>query len=50
MMGSNSGPDLGRKDLRYYTHLTEQLGLPRVMGEAVHQSFMLVLRSALATA
>ena len=39
--GLKFGLDLARKDLRYYTHLTEQLGLPSLMGEAVHQSFML---------
>jgi len=43
--GLRFGLDLARKDLRYYTHMTEQLGLPSVLGEAVHQSF--VLASAL---
>ena len=33
------------KDLRYYTHLTESLMLPSIMGEAVHQS--LVMANAL---
>ena len=28
------------KDLRYYTHLTESLGLPSIVGEAVHQSLV----------
>jgi 3-hydroxyisobutyrate dehydrogenase-like beta-hydroxyacid dehydrogenase len=28
------------KDLRYYTHLTESLMLPSVVGEAVHQSLV----------
>jgi 3-hydroxyisobutyrate dehydrogenase-like beta-hydroxyacid dehydrogenase len=37
--------DNARKDVRYYTHLAEGLGLPSVMGEAVHQS--LTLASAL---
>ncbi len=39
--GLRFGLDLARKDLRYYTHMTEQLGLPSVLGEAVHQSFVL---------
>jgi len=43
--GLKFGLDLARKDLRYYTHLTEQLGLPGFLGETVHQSF--VLASAL---
>ncbi len=30
--------DLAKKDVRYYTHLAEGLGVPSVMGEAVHQS------------
>jgi 3-hydroxyisobutyrate dehydrogenase-like beta-hydroxyacid dehydrogenase len=37
--------DNARKDVRYYTHLAEGLGLPSVMGQAVHQS--LALASAL---
>ena len=37
--------DNARKDIRYYTHLAENLAVPTVMGEAVHQS--LVLASAL---
>lgn len=43
--GLKFGLDLARKDLRYYTHLTEHLGLPSHLGETVHQSF--VLASAL---
>jgi 3-hydroxyisobutyrate dehydrogenase-like beta-hydroxyacid dehydrogenase len=30
-----------RKDIRYYTHLAENLGAPAVVGEAVHQSLVL---------
>ena len=45
MTALNFGLDLARKDLRYYTHLTEHLGLPGYLGETVHQSF--VLASAL---
>jgi 3-hydroxyisobutyrate dehydrogenase-like beta-hydroxyacid dehydrogenase len=30
-----------RKDVRYYTHLAETLGVPTVMGEATHQSLVL---------
>lgn len=30
-----------RKDLRYYTHLTEEAGVASLMGEAAHQSFVL---------
>lgn len=37
--------DNARKDVRYYTHLAENLAVPSVMGEAVHQS--LVVASAL---
>jgi 3-hydroxyisobutyrate dehydrogenase-like beta-hydroxyacid dehydrogenase len=37
--------DNARKDIRYYTHLAENLAVPTVMGEAVHQS--LALASAL---
>jgi 3-hydroxyisobutyrate dehydrogenase-like beta-hydroxyacid dehydrogenase len=37
--------DNARKDVRYYTHLAENLAIPSVMGEAVHQS--LVMASAL---
>ena len=37
--------DNARKDIRYYTHLAENLAVPTVMGEAVHQS--LTLASAL---
>ncbi len=37
--------DNARKDIRYYTHLAENLAVPSVVGEAVHQS--LTLASAL---
>lgn len=37
--------DLARKDVRYYTHLAENLAVPTIMGQAVHQS--LALASAL---
>ena len=37
--------DNARKDVRYYTHLAESLGVPTLVGEAVHQS--LALASAL---
>jgi 3-hydroxyisobutyrate dehydrogenase-like beta-hydroxyacid dehydrogenase len=30
-----------RKDVRYYTHLAENLGAPSVVGEAVHQALVL---------
>jgi 3-hydroxyisobutyrate dehydrogenase-like beta-hydroxyacid dehydrogenase len=30
-----------RKDVRYYTHMAESLGVPTVMGEATHQSLTL---------
>ena len=30
-----------RKDVRYYTHLAESLGVPTVVGEGVHQSLAL---------
>ncbi|MFO1219167.1 MAG: NAD(P)-dependent oxidoreductase [Burkholderiaceae bacterium] len=33
--------DNARKDVRYYTHLAENLGVPTVMGEATHQSLAL---------
>jgi 3-hydroxyisobutyrate dehydrogenase-like beta-hydroxyacid dehydrogenase len=39
--GLRFGLDLARKDLRYYTHLAEHLGLPSYIGETVHQSFVL---------
>ena len=35
----------GRKDMSYYTHMTESLGIASFIGEAVHQS--LVQASAL---
>jgi 3-hydroxyisobutyrate dehydrogenase-like beta-hydroxyacid dehydrogenase len=38
--GLRFGLDLARKDLRYYTHMTETLGLPSVLGEGVHQAFV----------
>jgi 3-hydroxyisobutyrate dehydrogenase-like beta-hydroxyacid dehydrogenase len=38
--GLRFGLDLARKDLRYYTHLTESLNLPSQLGEAVHQAFV----------
>jgi 3-hydroxyisobutyrate dehydrogenase-like beta-hydroxyacid dehydrogenase len=38
--GMRFGLDLARKDLRYYTHLTESLNLPSPLGEAVHQAFV----------
>ncbi len=38
--GLQFGLDLAKKDLRYYTHMTETLGLPSPMGEAVHQAFV----------
>jgi 3-hydroxyisobutyrate dehydrogenase-like beta-hydroxyacid dehydrogenase len=38
--GLKFGLDLARKDVRYYTHMTESLGLPSVLGEAVHQAFV----------
>lgn len=37
--------DNARKDLRYYTHLAEEVKVPAIVGEAVHQS--LVMASAL---
>ena len=37
--------DNARKDIRYYTHLAEAVGVPTMVGEAVHQS--LVMASAL---
>lgn len=32
--------DIARKDLRYYTHMTESLVIPSLIGEAVHQSMV----------
>jgi 3-hydroxyisobutyrate dehydrogenase-like beta-hydroxyacid dehydrogenase len=29
-----------RKDLRYYTHMTEEAGLPSMLGETVHQTLV----------
>ncbi len=37
--------DNARKDVRYYTHLAEAVGVPTMVGEAVHQS--LAMASAL---
>ena len=45
LAGIKFGLDNARKDLRYYTHLAEELAVPSLMGEAVHQS--LTLASAL---
>lgn len=33
--------DNARKDVRYYTHLAENLAIPSIVGEAVHQSLAL---------
>lgn len=33
--------DNARKDIRYYTHLAEGLGVPTIVGEGVHQSLAL---------
>lgn len=38
--GLRFGIDLARKDLRYYTHMTESLNLPSFLAEAVHQTFV----------
>jgi 3-hydroxyisobutyrate dehydrogenase-like beta-hydroxyacid dehydrogenase len=38
--GLQFGLDLARKDVRYYTHLTESLGVPSLLGAAVHQAFV----------
>jgi 3-hydroxyisobutyrate dehydrogenase-like beta-hydroxyacid dehydrogenase len=38
--GLQFGLDLARKDVRYYTHLTETLGVPSPLGAAVHQAFI----------
>ena len=38
--GLKFGLELARKDMRYYTHMTESLGLPSVFGELVHQTFV----------
>lgn len=45
MAGLKFELDNARKDVRYYTHLAENLSVPSVVGEAVHQS--LALASAL---
>jgi len=41
MTGLKFELDNARKDIRYYTHLAENLAIPTVMGEAVHQSLVL---------
>jgi 3-hydroxyisobutyrate dehydrogenase-like beta-hydroxyacid dehydrogenase len=38
--GLKFGLDLARKDVRYYTHMTESLGLPSPLAAAVHQAFV----------
>jgi len=38
--GLQFGLDLARKDVRYYTHMTEALGVPSMLGAAVHQVFV----------
>ena len=38
--GIKFGLDIARKDLRYYTHMVEDLVLPSVIGDAVHESFV----------
>jgi 3-hydroxyisobutyrate dehydrogenase-like beta-hydroxyacid dehydrogenase len=38
--GLQFGLDLARKDVRYYTHLAESLGVPSMLGAAVHQAFI----------
>jgi 3-hydroxyisobutyrate dehydrogenase-like beta-hydroxyacid dehydrogenase len=38
--GLQFGLDLARKDVRYYTRLTESLGVPSMLGAAVHQAFI----------
>ena len=38
--GLQFGLDLARKDVRYYTHLTETLGVPSMLGAAVHEIFV----------
>jgi 3-hydroxyisobutyrate dehydrogenase-like beta-hydroxyacid dehydrogenase len=45
MQGLKFELDNARKDIRYYTHLAENLAVPTVVGEAVHQS--LAIASAL---
>ena len=45
MAGLKFELDNARKDIRYYTHMAENLAVPSVVGEAVHQS--LALASAL---
>lgn len=38
--GLQFGLDLARKDVRYYTHLTDALGVPSMLGAAVHQAYV----------
>jgi 3-hydroxyisobutyrate dehydrogenase-like beta-hydroxyacid dehydrogenase len=38
--GLQFGLDLARKDVRYYTHLADALGVPSMLGAAVHQAFV----------
>jgi 3-hydroxyisobutyrate dehydrogenase-like beta-hydroxyacid dehydrogenase len=38
--GMKFGIANGQKDLRYYTHLAEQLPVAALMGESAHQSFV----------
>ena len=38
--GLQFGLDLARKDVRYYTRLTEALSVPSMLGSAVHQAFV----------
>jgi len=38
--GLKFGLDLARKDVRYYTHMTDALGVPSMLGAAVHQAFV----------
>ncbi|HEX2724191.1 MAG TPA: NAD(P)-dependent oxidoreductase [Beijerinckiaceae bacterium] len=38
--GLQFGLDLARKDVRYYTRLTESLGVPSMLGATVHQAFI----------
>jgi 3-hydroxyisobutyrate dehydrogenase-like beta-hydroxyacid dehydrogenase len=41
LTGMRFALDNARKDIRYYTHLAEGLGVPTVVGEGVHQSLAL---------
>jgi 3-hydroxyisobutyrate dehydrogenase-like beta-hydroxyacid dehydrogenase len=40
MAGLKFALDNARKDMRYYTHLTEALTMPSPVGDVVHQSFV----------